>query len=464
MVLLFVRKGFNNPFLIGYNYSVMKKYIAIQISKILKKIGAKFNRGSSLPGQIALKVCPDILSRIKLPEYTIAVTGSNGKTSTVEMIYQVLTKAGYTVAYNYEGSNQIEGVTTLILDNCDNNGVFNKDVLLMEVDERYAQYVFKYFTPKYFVVNNLYRDQMTRNGNPEFVLGEIKKAIHEDSILVLNSDDPIIAALGEEYKNEVVYFGIEDNQYTTEEDEDIYNDGYYCPICKSKMIYDYHHFSHVGKYRCSKCDFSRPEPEYAITQIDLEKGKLVINNKAKMNIGFKAIHNAYNMLAAYTITSLMGISQKMIVKALDKYLINNGRFRRFRLGNTEGTLLISKHENSISYNSNIQYVVDRDEDVNVLFIVDDISRKYFTSDTSWIWDINFEKLNNEHIKEIVIAGKYIYDMALRFEYAGIDSHKLVLKQTAKEAIDYLRDSDKELYVLTCFSDEAKLLKEVEVEQ
>ncbi|MBR6952593.1 MAG: hypothetical protein IKH66_02110, partial [Campylobacter sp.] len=48
-------------------------------------------------------------------------------------------------------------------------------------------------------------------------------------------------------------------------------DGYYCPICKSKMIYDYHHFSHVGKYRCSKCDFSRPEPEYAITQIDLEK-------------------------------------------------------------------------------------------------------------------------------------------------------------------------------------------------
>ena len=55
-------------------------------------------------------------------------------------------------------------------------------------------------------------------------------------------------------------------------------------------------------------------------------------------------------------------------------------------------------------------------------------------------------------------------MALRFEYAGIDSHKLVLKQTAKEAIDYLRDSDRELYVLTCFSDEAKLLKEVEVEQ
>jgi len=46
--------------------------------------GRLVGKGSSLPGKLALKVCPDILSRVRLPEHIIAVTGSNGKTSTVE--------------------------------------------------------------------------------------------------------------------------------------------------------------------------------------------------------------------------------------------------------------------------------------------------------------------------------------------------------------------------------------------
>lgn len=442
----------------------MRRYLAILLCKIAKNIGSKIGRGSSLPGQIALKVCPDILSRVKLPEYTIAVTGSNGKTSTVEMINEVLTSAGMSVAYNYEGSNQIEGVTTLILNNCDNSGRFEKDVLLMEVDERYAKYIFKYFAPKYYVINNLYRDQMTRNGNPEFVLGDIKKSIREESTLVLNADDPIIASLSQEYPNEVVFFGVNDNEYTTSENNSIYDDGYYCPICKNKMIYDYHHFAHVGKYHCVSCDFERPDPEYAITDINLEKGSLTINNKAKMSMAFSAVYNAYNMLSAFAVSSLVGVSQKTIVNSLNKYLIANGRFRKFKLGQRDGVLLISKHENTISYNSNIEYIIKQNKDVSLLLIIDDISRKYFTSDTSWLWDINFELLKADCIKQIVVAGKYIYDVAVRFEYGNIDMEKVVLKDSVAEAVSYLNNEDEnDIYALTCFSDEAKLLKQVEVE-
>ena len=82
------------------------------------------------------------------------------------MIYHILVNSGFDVVCNKEGSNQIEGVTTLVLDNCDLRGNFKKDVLLIEVDERYAKYVFSYITPKYYLLNNLYRDQMTRNGHP----------------------------------------------------------------------------------------------------------------------------------------------------------------------------------------------------------------------------------------------------------------------------------------------------------
>ena len=93
----------------------MRMILAIIVCKLLRFIGKLVGKGSSLPGQYALKICPDVLGRVKLPGCIIAVTGSNGKTSTVEMIAAILRASGKTVVYNEEGSNQIERVTTLIL-------------------------------------------------------------------------------------------------------------------------------------------------------------------------------------------------------------------------------------------------------------------------------------------------------------------------------------------------------------
>ena len=440
----------------------MRKILAILLCKIIRYVGNKVNRGSSLPGKIALKICPDILSRLQLPECSIAVTGSNGKTSTVEMIHQIIEDSGKTVAYNYEGSNQIEGITTLIIDNCDYKGNFLKDVLLMEVDERYAKHIFKYFAPEYYVINNLYRDQLTRNGNPEYVLEDIKKSIRHESTLILNGDDPLITSLSEQFDNEVVFFGMAENEGVKEEIDSVYDDGYYCPICKSKMIYDYHQYGHVGKYHCSECGFERPDAAFEITDIDLKDGKMTINNNYDIKLALNALYNAYNVLSAFTVGSLLEIKEKSICKSLNSYLIKNGRFKKFKLADKTGSLLISKHENSLSYNSNIEYVISFDKNISILFIIDDISRKYFTSDTSWLWDINFELLNKENVKQIVVAGKYIHDVAVRFEYANIDMEKVRLFENSHDAIEYLKNDDNDLYVLTCFSDEGKLLKEVEL--
>ena len=92
----------------------MKTTALLLLCKLLSRIGRLIGKGSSLPGRIALRLDPGILSRIRLPEYVAAVTGSNGKTSTVEMIAHVLRQSGRTVAYNREGSNQIEGIATVL--------------------------------------------------------------------------------------------------------------------------------------------------------------------------------------------------------------------------------------------------------------------------------------------------------------------------------------------------------------
>ena len=174
----------------------MKTLFTIIVCKLLRFAGKLIGKGSSLPGQIALKICPDILKRVKLPKHIIAVTGSNGKTSTVEMIAHILQKNNFKVAYNKEGSNQIEGVTTLILNSCSLSGKVNCDILLIESDERFAKYTFKYIEPTHYVITNLYRDQLTRNGHPQWVYNAIADSIHPSTQLILNADDPLVSHFG----------------------------------------------------------------------------------------------------------------------------------------------------------------------------------------------------------------------------------------------------------------------------
>ena len=153
----------------------MKKFFAILLCKLARAVGKPLGKGSSLPGKLALKLCPDILSRLTLPQYIVAVTGSNGKTSTVELLAHILTANGKTVAYNREGSNQIEGVATFLLCAATLGGKVKRDVVLLESDERFARHTFKHLTPTHYVILNLYRDQLTRNGHPQWMYDIVKE-------------------------------------------------------------------------------------------------------------------------------------------------------------------------------------------------------------------------------------------------------------------------------------------------
>nr|MCR5224398.1 hypothetical protein [Bacilli bacterium] len=71
--------------------------------------------GSVLPGHFAHKIDNDILDKIKYPNFVIGVTGSSGKGSTTRLIAKILSKNGYKVVWNKNGSNITNAITTLIL-------------------------------------------------------------------------------------------------------------------------------------------------------------------------------------------------------------------------------------------------------------------------------------------------------------------------------------------------------------
>ena len=409
----------------------MKKFLTILITKLLRFAGKLIGRGSSKPGQVALKLCPDILSRMELPKYIIAVTGSNGKTSTVEMIAHILTQNGLTVAWNKEGSNQIEGVTTLVLGSATLGGKVKADILLIESDERFARYTFKYID-----------------------------SITDGTQLILNADDPLVSAFGQG-REDVIWFGADKLSTDTDELVSVYNDGAYCPVCKAPMLYSTHHYNHIGHYRCTACGYHRHDTQYTITSVDMDKGEMTIDGTHTITLALKSLYNIYNILSAYTVASIVGVDGAKIAADMNHYVLKNGRVITFSLGSRRGTMLTSKHENSISYDQSIRVAAAYKEGCDVLIIVDAVSRKYFTSDVSWLYDIDFEMLGSDNIHQIVLAGKYVNDLAVRFSYTDIPSERIKLFESIDEAADYLNsDRSEYIYVITCFSDKGKFLVKV----
>ena len=430
----------------------------IILCKILYWIGSKLGRGSSLPGSICLKLNPRILKKLKMPDTVIAVTGSNGKTSTTAMLLKLARASGKKVICNAEGSNQIEGVTTVLLTN---TNPFTKkvkaDVVILESDERFCQYSFRDMIPTHIVITNLFRDQLTRNGNWEFVRGELAKGLPARSMLILNADDPVSGSLAQGH-SKVMYYGVTADYFHEPKNlVHAYDDGAYCPICHGKMDYKYRLTGQVGNFCCRSCGFRSGDAVHNVTRV--ENGSLVIDGEYSIRPQVMNTSFAQNISAAFTVgTEVLGMAPEDVASVLNGLVLENGRVVEFTLGGRKGHFMLTKHENSMAYNAAIATALSAGGDVTVAVIVDRLSRKYVANDMSWLWDIDFERLADSRVKKIVLSGGFAHDLASRCLLAGIDGSKLTVEPDLDSMMEILRkDKDGELYVFTCFTDQYKFL-------
>jgi len=458
----------------------VKVFLAVVICKILYFIGKKVGRGSSLPGKIVLKLFPDILQRLELPETIIAVTGSNGKTTTTELIVHTLEASGKKVGWNYEGSNQTEGVATLLLRTSSLGGRVNRDAIVMECDERYTVKIFENVRPTVLLVTNLVRDQITRNGHLEFIEDRICASIEaagDTVMLVMNADDPYVSALsygvaehfdgrlsqGENEvlpaRNNVLWFGVTSDS-VEHPHVGMYDDGAFCPLCKARMTYLYRIAGHFGSYSCAACGLKRADPEVEVSIKRL--GFLSFGESIKLKVKHPGITSAYNFCAAVAVAKAAGLSVAESVKALNDYELTSGRVLRLPTGGSDDLLLLSKHENSFAYNNSMSWIVQQKKPCTVIILVEDISRKYYTSETSWFWDIDFELLADESVKCIVLAGRYINELAMRFAMSVVDQSKINYITDLSDLRGFIdRAAIGSIYAVTCFSDKVKLQKALE---
>ena len=431
-------------------------YLIVLLSKIAKRVLSINNGGTAFPGNLALKLNKNILSYFKLPK-TIFVTGTTGKTSISGTLYEIYKNAGYKVCSNIKGSNLIGGVTTAIIDSSKLNGKSKVDTLIIEIDERYVKKVFKYITPDYFIINNLSRDQLARNGHFSIVFDEINNSIKESTHLILNADDPLVSKFSIGKKNQITYFGLEKTECSTKKSKLNTLDMSYCPKCHEKLEYDYFNYGSLGNYKCLNNDFKREAPKYLAY---LDKDTLIINGD-NIKLCNTAIYNTYNIACCYTMALVDNVNKESLVNTLSELSIKVKRLNEVLIDGIKTTILLSKNETPISYNQSIEYITSKKGTKTVAIGFTRISGRYDLKDLSWLYDINFELLNDKSIERIILIGPFAYDIATRLKLASINTNKFKYCIDYTDSLNYsLKNAIGDLYFAVYFDLDYKYIDEL----
>lgn len=423
----------------------MKKTISIIIGKTILFICKLLGRGSSFPGSITYKINKNILNDFTLPK-TIAVTGSSGKGSTSKVITEVLRKQNYTVAYNDKGSNERSAIISTLLENSNLKGKIKTDICVFEMDERYAKYVFPYIKPEYVVITNITRDQPPRQQHFDFVFEEIYKSLDKETTLITNADDPYLQKFNLDNKFKVIYYGINKQKNSYKKNKFNSLNISRCLKCNSKLEYDYYHIEHLGDYHCSKCKFKRPIPKYEITNI--KNNIITINDKYNIETNNDVLFNYYNLLAAFTTLSENNIDKDKASEIISKINKDKKIFNKLNINNRNIYILNNKNENATTFNQSVLYA-SNDKNLKTLVIGWwQISRRYDFDDLSWLYDIDFEIIDN--IDKIIVAGPQRYDIAVRLKYANIDEKKIKIYKDLYEAKNEIKNTKSDIYAILNF--------------
>ena len=66
---------------------------------------------------------------------------------------------------------------------------------------------------------------------------------------------------------------------------------------------------------------------------------------------------------------------------------------------------------------------------------------------TWLYDNDFELLNDKSVKKIILTGENTLDYKLRLLLAGIDEDKIFISEDYKEADKYLTLDKSDIYLI-----------------
>lgn len=422
--------------------------MAVWLGKLLSVLGRIIGKkSSSSPGEYALRICPELVKDLnKYVKKGIIVTcGTNGKTTTNNLMCSALEAKGYRVLCNRLGANMLNGVATAFLQEADCLGRLSVDYACLEIDEAYTPVVFKYFKPDVMVVTNLFRDQLDRYGEIDITSEKILSAIRmiPSPRLVLNGDDPLCVRFGREKNVKAYYYGISEKVLPQTNDT---KEGRFCPICGAEQTFRYYHYSQLGDYYCPVCGFKRPRIDFEVKNVRLETPMRFTINSQPMEINYKGFYNIYNLVAVYGALSVLGESTDDFAGLLSGYKPQIGRMQEFCF--KEKPVILSLSKNPAGFNQAIATVNTDKRKKDVIIAINDLAND--GRDVSWLWDVDFDKIYDENLNTLTTTGIRVWDISLRFKYADIRVDYMT--HDMKDAVGRALKTDSEaVYVLVNYT-------------
>ncbi len=426
------------------------------------KIAGK--QGVTMAGKLAMKIDPGILKRLasQVKGEIIVTCGTNGKTTTNNLICSALEAEGRKVVCNHTGSNMLMGVAAAFVLSASPGGRLDADNAVIEIDEASTVRVFPHFKPDVCVLTNLFRDQLDRYGEIDITMDLLRKAFDmaPEMRIVVNGDDSLSTYLAQESGHPLVTYGISEQvpgaQGHAAGGTHEIREGQFCKRCGNRLEYRFYHYSQLGVYHCPSCGFGRPEIDYDACHISLKDGLCFdvaerspdqgARKKAlSIRANYRGFYNIYNILACYAAVRTAGIPTDHFGSMLDAYNPENGRNEQFRIGPAKVLLNLAK--NPAGFNQNISSVMEDTSPKDLIIVINDNAQD--GRDISWLWDVDFDRLCDGSIRSITVSGLRCQDMRLRLKYVSIHAD---LIEDVKSAIEQrLKDGCGNLYVLVNYT-------------
>ena len=388
--------------------------------------------GTTLPGKLVWKLDPGALDALAgaLPHGVALVSATNGKTTTTAMASSILSPV-HRLAWNRSGANLASGVASTLL------AARDAELGLLEVDEFALPEMMRRTRPRVVCLANLFRDQLDRYGELEHIAERWRDAVAavgDDTTIVANADDPLVAALAEGRRRRL-RFGVDDPSLSRATLQHA-SDSKYCIRCGHPYRYEAVYVGHLGDYRCDSCGHARPPLDVAAREIvpdglqGVSFGLVTPRGEARIRLAVPGLYNVYNALAAASLALSLDVELDAVVAGLERFRAAFGRFERFTAGDRGVLLLLIK--NPAGANEVLRTLEEGGVPETLVVALND--RIADGRDVSWIWDVDFEPLL-EQAGRIVVSGERAAELALRFTYAGFPRERLDVVSDLGKALD-----------------------------
>jgi UDP-N-acetylmuramyl tripeptide synthase len=404
--------------------------------------------GTSLPGKVLMRAEPHAIARLaaRLPEGSVVVSATNGKTTTAAMVSSVLRRTGTQLVHNRAGANMAGGVATAL-------AYGHGDLGLFEVDEFWLGPVATELEPRAVLLGNLFRDQLDRYGELEIIADRwaaIVGGLPPETGLSLNADDPLVADLGR--NRDALYFGVQDDALALPELQHA-SDSKHCRRCGHAYIYEAAYLAHLGRYECPNCGQRRPDPVVAATDVELHGIRSAAFTLAtpagerRIELPLPGLYNVYNALGAATLCLQLGVDLNEIAAGLGAVAPAFGRAETVQLGERPTSILLVK--NPAGANEVLRTLALEGTKLDLFGVLND--RTADGRDVSWVWDADWE-LIAPHVRRLTCSGTRAAELALRLKYAGVDPERLKVVDDLERGLDTaLADGSGPLYALPTYT-------------